>query len=156
MKSWTKDIVIEVPIEQVWNLLNGSLEDMQKIMPAVVAHEPVKLTDEKIGSIYLQRYREGNREQEYEVQTLDYINDDFFKKLKVGFTLAKLFKITAEYELKSIETNKTNFRYTTTNTPLKWFLKPLVKFASDKVVVQFVERVKKEAEQQALQSSGQL
>ena len=156
MKSWTRDSEIEVPIEEVWQLLNGELEEIQKIMPAVVAQEPVKLTEEKVGSIYLQKYREGKRVLEYEVTTLDYVDESNFKRLKVGFTLANMFRITAEYELKSIDSNKTYFKYTTTNTPLKWFLKLLVKFASDKVVVQFVERVKVVAEQQKLQSSGQL
>ena len=35
MKQWTKDIEINAPIDTVWGLLDGSLEDMQKIMPQV-------------------------------------------------------------------------------------------------------------------------
>ncbi|QCR32717.1 SRPBCC family protein [Lysinibacillus sp. SGAir0095] len=156
MKSWSKDIEINVQIEEVWQLLNGDLEEIQKIMPQVVAQEPIKITSEKVGSIYLQKYREGSRVQEYEVETLEYIDDENNKKLKVGFTLANMFEITAQYELKGIDSDRTYFKYTTTNTPLKWFLKPLVKLGSDKVVIQFVERVKKVAEGQKLQSSGQL
>ncbi|MFC7684869.1 SRPBCC family protein [Ureibacillus sp. GCM10028918] len=148
MKSWTKDIEIKAPIEQVWNLLDGNLEEMQKIMPQVVANEPIKLTPEKIGSIYLQKYREGSRVQEYEVETLAYVNGSDYKMLKVGFILANMFEITAEYELKEIDFDTTYFKYTTTNKPLKWFLKPLVMLGSNKVVIQFVERVKKVAESQ--------
>jgi len=154
MKSWTQDIEINVPIEQVWKLLNGNLEDMQKIMPQVVAHEPIKLTSDKIGSVYLQKYREGNRVQEYEVNTLEYVDEGNYKKLKVGFTLANLFEITAQYELSTIDSDKTYFKYTTTNNPLKWFIKPLMLFGSNKIVVQFVERVKKVAEAQKLQTSS--
>ena len=33
MKQWTKEIEIDAPIEHVWRYLNGSLENMQKIMP---------------------------------------------------------------------------------------------------------------------------
>ncbi|MDN4493472.1 SRPBCC family protein [Ureibacillus aquaedulcis] len=156
MKSWTKDIEIKAPIEQVWNLLNGNLAEMQKIMPQVIAHEPLKLTTEKIGSVYLQKYREGNRVQEYEIVTLDYVNENNYKRLKVGFTLANMFEITAQYELKEIGFDTTYFNYSTTNKPLKWFLKPLVMLGSNKVVIQFVEQVKKvaEAEAQKIKNRG--
>jgi len=52
VKKWTKEIEIDAPVNQVWGLLDGSLEDMQKIMPQVVDHKPVKVTDEGVGSIY--------------------------------------------------------------------------------------------------------
>jgi hypothetical protein len=75
MKQWTKEIEINAPIEKVWNLLNGSLEQMQKIMPQVIGNSPVKLTEEFVGSIYRQQYKEGKRIEEYDVETLDYLND---------------------------------------------------------------------------------
>ncbi len=146
MKSWTKEIEINAPIEKVWKLFNGSLEDMQKIMPQVVRHEPVHVTEEKIGTIYRQAYREGKRIQEYDVETLEYLETANEKRMKIGFNLANMFDITALYELKKIDDTTTHFVYTTTNKPLKPILKLLLKFASNKVVVQFVERVKKVAE----------
>ena len=57
MKSWTREIEINALIDQVWNLLDGTLEDMQKIMPQVVEHTPVKVTEEGVGTIYRQKYR---------------------------------------------------------------------------------------------------
>ena len=48
MKTWTKDIEINAPIEKVWQYLDGSLENMQKIMPQVVGNQPVKITEEKL------------------------------------------------------------------------------------------------------------
>ena len=66
--------------------------------------------------------------------------------MKAGFTLSNMFEITAKYELVKLEDNKTFFKYTTTNKPLKWFIKPFLLFASDKVVVEFVQRVKDVAE----------
>ena len=146
MKQWTKEIEINAPIEKVWNLLNGSLEQMQKIMPQVIGNSPVKLTEEVVGSIYRQQYKEGKRIEEYDVETLDYLNDLDQKKIKVGFTLANLFEITALYEMKKMNDQKTHFKYTTTNKPLKWFLKFFMMFATEKVVVEFVERVKRVAE----------
>jgi ligand-binding SRPBCC domain-containing protein len=151
MKEWTKGTEIEAPIDRVWKYFEGSLEDMQKIMPNVIGNELVKETENGVGTVYRQKYQEGKRVQEYEVETLLYQNDSDFKKMKVGFTLANMFEITATYELKKLEDNKTYFQYTTTNTPLKWFVKLLLKLAnSDKVVVRFVERVKHVAESESI------
>lgn len=145
MKQWTKEIVINAPIEVVWKLFDGSLANMQKIMPQVVEHKPVKITEEGVGSVFRQKYKEGNRIEEYDIKTLDFLDDENNKKLKVGFTLANMFEITALYELIQMN-NKTLFRYTVTNRPLKWFVKLLLLFANEKVVIQFVERVKRVAE----------
>ncbi|MGG3450292.1 hypothetical protein [Domibacillus aminovorans] len=41
MKQWIKDIEIEAPIEQVWKLFDGSLENMQKLMPQVMENKPI-------------------------------------------------------------------------------------------------------------------
>ncbi|MGO4886385.1 SRPBCC family protein [Anaerobacillus sp. MEB173] len=148
MKKWTKDIEIDASIEQVWTFLDSSLENMQQIMPQVVEHKPVNVTEEVVGSVYRQKYKEGKRTEEYDVETLEYINGTDEKKLKVGFTLANMFEITALYELKKINDTKTFFRYTVTNRPLKWFVKLFLLFATEKVVVQFLERVKHVAETQ--------
>ncbi|MFS0688333.1 SRPBCC family protein [Sporosarcina sp. 179-K 8C2 HS] len=146
MKQWTKEIEIDAPIEQVWKYLDGSFENMQKIMPQVVSNEPVTITEEKVGSIYLQKYKEGKRVMEYEVETLDYLDTPSEKKMKVGFTLGGMFEITAGYDLVKVDDEKTRFIYTTTNKPLKWFVKLFLLFANDRVVVDFVQRVKRVAE----------
>ena len=148
MKKWTRDIKINAPIEQVWGYFDGSLEEMQKIMPQVVDQKPVKITEEVVGSIYRQQYKEGKRVVEYDVETLEYWNEPEHKKLKIGFTLANLFAITAYYEFKRIDESKTYLTYTTTNRPLKWFVKVFLFFASDKMVVEFLERVKEVAERE--------
>lgn len=146
MKKWSKEIEINAPIEQIWKFFNGSLEDMQKIMPQVVDNQPITITDDMIGSVYLQKYKEGKRIMEYHVETLAYLDTTNEKKVKIGFTLAKMFEITAQYELISLDEQKTFFKYTTTNRPLKWFVKLFLLFSTDKVVIEFVERVKKVAE----------
>ncbi|MEF2243774.1 SRPBCC family protein [Paenibacillus sp. IITD108] len=146
MKQWTSEIEIHSPIEHVWSYLDGSLEQMQKIMPQVVENKPIKITKEGVGSIYRQKYQEGKRIEEYDVHTLDYSNQPDNKKVKIGFTLANSFEITALYELRKLEDQKTLLRYTAATKPLKWFLKLLMVFATEKVVVSFLERVKKVAE----------
>ncbi len=148
MKQWTKEVVIDAPIERVWKYSDGSLENMQKIMPQVVSNEPVTITEGMVGSIYLQKYKEGKRVMEYEVETLDYLDSPNEKKMKVGFTLGGMFEITAGYELVKLDDDQTRFIYTTSNRPLKWFVKLFLLFANDKVVVDFVERVKRVAEEE--------
>ncbi|RFU69364.1 SRPBCC family protein [Peribacillus saganii] len=145
MKQWRKEIEINAPIEQVWKLFNSE-ENMQKIMPNIVEHKPIKVTEEKVGSIYRQKYKEGKRIEEYDVETLEYLDSPDQKKLKIGFTLAKMFEITAYYELARIGDDRTLFTYTATNKALKWFVKVFLLLANDKVVVTFVEQVKKVAE----------
>lgn len=148
MKQWTKEIEINAPIECVWKLFN-SLEDMQKIMPQVIDHKPIKVTDEKVGSVYRQKYKEGKRIEEYDVETLEYVDEPDRKRIKVGFTLAKMFEITAFYELKKLDDQKTHFTYTATNNALKWFVKLFMLLTNDKIVVEFVERVKRVAESES-------
>lgn len=146
MKQWTKEIEIDAPIEQIWELFDGSVEKMQKIMPQVIEHTPVKVTENGVGTVYRQKYKEGKRIEEYDVETLEYFNSPEHKKLKVGFNLANIFEITAYYELKKMNQHKTLFRYTATNRPLKAIFKLFLFFANDKVVVQFLNRVKEVAE----------
>ncbi|MDM5312600.1 SRPBCC family protein [Peribacillus frigoritolerans] len=152
MKKWTREIEINAPIDHVWKFLDGSVENMQKIMPQVVEQKPVKITEEVVGSVYRQKYREGKRTEEYDIETLEYLNETNEKKLKVGFILAKMFEITAFYELNKINDNRTSFTYTVTSRPLKWFLKLFLLFATDKVVVEFLDRVKKVAEAETSRS----
>jgi len=148
MKTWVKEIEINAPIEQVWELFDGSLENMQKIMPQVVENKLITETEEVVGSVYRQKYKEGKRIMEYDVTALEYENNETNKKFKVGFTLANMFEITAKYELTKIDEQTTHLTYTATNQPLKWFAKLFVMLASDKAAVEFVERVKKVAEKE--------
>jgi hypothetical protein len=148
LKEWTKEIEIDAPIEKIWALFDGSLENMQKIMPQVVSNKPVKVTEEGVGSIYRQQYKEGKRIEEYDVETLEYLDTPTHKKMKVGFNLANYFEITAGYEVTKINEHKTHFKYTTSNKPLKAIFKLFLWFASDKVVVKFVDKVKEVAEKE--------
>lgn len=125
---------------------NGSLENMQKIMPQVVENKPITITDGMVGSVYLQKYKEGKRVMEYQIETLEYDDSPNAKKLKVGFTLANMFDITARYELVNLTDHRTSLTYTATNRPLKWFMKLFLLFSTDKIVVEFLQRVKEVAE----------
>lgn len=146
MKSWTEEIIIHTPIEHLFSYLDGSLTQMQKLMPQVIEHTPLKETDAIVGNIYHQKFKEGEEIQEYDVETLDYINSPTYKNLKFGFTLANMFNITTTYELKQIDEMQTLFKYTATNQPLTKQAELYMKSATNQVVVGFVNRVKTIAE----------
>ena len=146
MKKWSREIEIDAPIEQVWALFDGSLEDMQKIMPQVTANESIEETDEIVGSIHLQKFKEGKQVMEYLVETLEYVNTPEEKKKEIGFTLADIFEVTRGYELIMLDDHKTLFKYTSTNRALKLYVRLFSLFASNKVSLSFVQRVKEVAE----------
>lgn len=146
MKRWSQEIEINAPIEEVWALFDGSLEDMQKIMPQVIANEPMEITDEVVGSVHLQKFKEGKQVMEYLVETLEYTNKPNEKKKTIGFTLSDIFEVTRGYELIKLEDDKTLFKYTSTNRALKLYVRLFSLFASNKVSIGFVQRVKEIAE----------
>lgn len=146
LKQWTKSIEIDVPIEEVWQYVDGDLEKMQQIMPNVVSNTPITVTEDVVGSIHRQEYREGKRVEAYDVHVTEYENTPTHKKMKVEFVLANCFEITAKYELESISPSKTRLTYTATNKALKWFVHLFLLFANEKTVVKFVASVKKVAE----------
>lgn len=146
MKHWTKSIEINAPIEEVWQYVDGDLEKMQQLMPNVVSNTPVTITETKVGSVYRQEYREGNRVEAYDVYVNEYEDSPGFKKMKVAFTLANLFDITAIYELQAIDASKTKLTYSTSNKALKWFVHLFLLFANEKPVVKFVDHVKQVVE----------
>ena len=146
MKKWSREIEIDAPIEQVWAFFDGSLEDMQKIMPQVIANESIEETDDVVGSIHLQKFKEGKQVMEYMVETLEYVNTAEEKKKKIGFTLADIFEVTRGYELIKLDAHKTLFKYTSTNRALKLYVRLFSLFASNKVSLGFVQRVKEVAE----------
>jgi len=146
MKKWASEIEIDAPIDKVWALFDGTLKDMQKIMPQVIANDPVEQTEEEVGSIHLQKFQEGKQVMEYMVETLEYVNNPNEKKKKIGFTLSDIFEVTRGYELIKLDDNKTLFKYTSTNRALKLYVRLFSMFASNKVSLGFVQRVKEVAE----------
>ncbi len=146
LKSWTKSIDIDVPIDEVWQYIDGDLPKMQEIMPNIVSNTPKTVTAEIVGSVYTQQYREGSRIETYDVVVQEYINEPTHKNMEVSFVLANFFDITTKYDLVLISETKTKLTYTTTNKALKWYVHIMLWFASEKTIEKFVEHVKKVAE----------
>lgn len=123
MKVWEMTKVIAAPIESVWNVIDGSEENLKKLDPKIVSQETILETDERIGSRYRQTYREGKREETYEVVVTDYFETDDEKMFAIAFTIAKMFEVGVYYKLKKVSDSETEVHYKTTNNPLKFFAK---------------------------------
>ena len=146
MKTWTKTIEINAPIEHVWKFINGPIENIQKIMPQYVENMPIKITEEVVGSVYRKKFEKGKWVQEYDVETLAYENKPELKKLEVGFALDQFFDVTAAYEVRKMNEWTTLFTYTITVNPLKWLVSVWLFFATEKRIIRLVEQMKQVVE----------
>ena len=98
MKKWSSEIEIDAPIDKVWALFDGSLKDMQKIMPQVIANDPIEQKEEGVGSIHLQKFQEGKQVMEYMVETLEYVDNQNEKKKNENFVEENLNDICASIQ----------------------------------------------------------
>ncbi|TFB14228.1 SRPBCC family protein [Filobacillus milosensis] len=148
--EWKEEQVINANIETVWSLFQP--DQMQRIMPKVVKHELVEHVEGEVGTKYEQSYQEGKRVETYIVETLGHTNEPEYKYLKVGFVLGKAFEIETAYTFKKIDERETLFIYEGSNKGVNFVGRAMLKLAgkkaSTKVVDEFMERVKEEAEQE--------
>ncbi|MBD2868266.1 SRPBCC family protein [Paenibacillus arenilitoris] len=147
MIKWHKEIKIPANIETVWRLFD--LDRIQRIMPNVIAHEPIELKEGVVGSTYRQTYKEGKRTETYIVTDIEYENTDRKKHKRIEFVLGKAFKIQAGFTLIKEDENLTTFIYTGQNEGINFLGRSLLKLGgsknNDKVVDDFVELVRSEA-----------
>lgn len=85
---------------------------------------------------------------EYVVEVKDYAEDNDNKMFKIGFELGSWFNITAKYVLKEVNENKTHLVYTTTNRPMKFLAKIMMRIMGNNtsVVETHVKRIKELSE----------
>lgn len=142
----TATVIIEKNIEDIFDFLDGSLENLQKIDPKIIENIPLNITENRIGSTYKQKYKEGKRVQSYVCTVTDYLNESNQKFFEMQFELLKIFDITVSYKLKFINESKTEVTYTSINIPLKWYVKIMFKLQStkrgDRFVLNHLEKIK--------------
>jgi len=147
MLTWKEEMIIPVNIEKVWSLFD--LENIQRIMPQVVEMKVLEKKPGVVGSTYEQSYKEGNKVMKYIVTDLEHEDTPTRKHNKSGFQLAKMFDIEADYVLEMISENETRFIYSGSNKGVnfagKAMLKLMPKKQNQKVVDDFMQRVKVEA-----------
>lgn len=147
MVIWREEMLLPVNIEKVWSLFD--LENIQRIMPQVVEMKVLERKSGIVGSTYEQSYKEGNKVMKYIVTDLEHEDTPTRKHSRSGFQLAKMFDIEADYVLEKISENETRFIYSGSNKGLnfigKAMLRIMPKKQNQKVVNEFMERVKHEA-----------
>jgi len=143
MKTWTITKEISVSIDKVWDVIDGSEENLKKLDPKIISQETLIETEERVGSKYLQKYKEGKKVMEYEVFVTDYNETDYEKMFAIAFNLAGWFDIAVRYELEKVDENKTIIKYTTTNKPLKFLAKVMMKFmpGGDKMLEKHIQKI---------------
>lgn len=145
--NWKERMDIEANIETIWRLFEW--DNQQRIMPQVVENKLIEETEEKIGTKFQQKYREGKRIETYIVEVLEHEDAPSKKHLKIGFTLAKTFNIHAAYTLLKKEAHHTVFEYSGSNEGINLLGKIMLKLSStkgnQKVVTDFMKRVQQEA-----------
>lgn len=147
MIQWKEETVIDVNIEQVWELFLD--KNIKKIMPKVEEHRIIEKMEGEVGAKHEQKYREGKRIETYIVETLAYENRPDRKVKKWKFVLGKAFEITLTFSLEKIDEGHTRFIYEGQNKGVNFVGRAMLKLGSEKsnnlVVQEFMQKVKQEA-----------
>ncbi|GGI65438.1 MULTISPECIES: SRPBCC family protein [Enterococcus] len=155
--SWESEMTIHANIETVWQLFTE--ENMQRIMPQVVAHKLVSTDPITRTNIYEETYAEGKREETYLLTEIILLDTPTEKHKSFDFTIAKMIHSMGEFQLKKITDTETLFIYRGKNEGVNFLGKTMLKIGSqkknDEVVENFVQLVKKEAEKDEMKKSSE-
>ncbi|MFB1083422.1 SRPBCC family protein [Jeotgalibacillus sp. JSM ZJ347] len=148
MITWKEDVLIDANIEEVWELFRD--KNIKRIMPKVISHELLEGEETVSGAKHQQTYSEGKRVETYVVHTLVYKDEPNEKYKQLNFILAKAFNTTFSFNLIKENDQQTRLIYEGENKGANFVGKAMLKLAGgkqdNKVVLEFLERVKKEAE----------
>lgn len=150
MITWKEEITVEANIETVWDLFKD--ENITRIMPQVEEHALIEKEETEVGARHRQTYREGKKAETYIVTTTAYEDEPDHKKKEVAFTISRAFDIRTCYTFRKESEHETTLIYEGTNEGANILGKMMLIFATEKsnkkVVHEFLERVKTEAERE--------
>ncbi len=150
MVKWKEQMVIDAPIEQVWQLFQD--EQIQRIMPKVESHELLEGQHNATGAKHAQVYTEGKQQQRYIVETLSYVDEPDRKYRETTFEMGQMFKVRYAFSLEKQSDHSTRFVYEGQNKGIsvtgKMMLLAGSKKAARTTVLNFMNRVKEQAESQ--------
>lgn len=148
MTTWKDSIQIDAPIEVVWNIF--SEYNYSRIMPKITRHELISFDKATHTSIYKETYREGKREETYELTETIILDSANEKESIFHFTIAKMIHSNGKFYLKQLDEQTTIFTYSGETKGVSFLGKTMMKLASRKkdeqIVTEFLQLVKKEAE----------
>lgn len=146
--AWNKTIELNANIEDVWTLF--SEENYKTIMPQVVSHDLMSEDKESKTKVYEEVYREGKREEKYLLTEILVEDTESIKHSTFSFTIANMIYSEGSFYLEAVDDKTTKFTYSGDNQGKNFFMKMMLKMASkkndEKVVNEFMNRVKEEAE----------
>ncbi|WP_233129718.1 MULTISPECIES: SRPBCC family protein [Salimicrobium] len=150
MITWSEEITIDANIETVWELFKD--KNITRIMPQVEEHALIEKEENEVGARHRQTYREGKRTETYIVTTTACEDREEHKLKEVTFTVGRAFDIKTSYTFQKLTENRTRLIYEGTNEGASVLGKIMLKIVRDKsnrkVVHDFLERVREEAEQE--------
>lgn len=148
MVKWKEQMVIEAPIEQVWELFQD--EKIERIMPKVESHDLLEGEPNATGAKHAQVYTEGKQQQRYIVETLSYVDEPDRKYRETAFEMGQMFKVRYAFSLEKESEQSTRFVYEGENKGMnvtgKMMLLAGSKKAARNTVLNFMNRVKEQAE----------
>lgn len=150
MVKWKEQMVVEAPIERVWELFQD--EQIQRIMPKVESHDLLEGENNAIGAKHAQVYTEGKQQQRYIVETLSYVDEPDRKYRETAFEMGQMFKVRYAFSLEKESAQSTRFVYEGQNKGMsvtgKMMLLAGSKKAARNTVLNFMNRVKEQAERE--------
>lgn len=152
MIKWNKEKTIPINIDKLWELF--SAENIHRIMPNVIEHKVIEKKEGVIGSKYQQKYKEGNREETYIVEDLEYENTETKKHNKIGFTVAKAVEVEAAFTLIKLDENHTRFIYQGQTKGISTKGKVLLKIKGEKAGKKLVEDFMELVDEQAIKQKN--
>ncbi len=130
MNKYSEETIINGNIETIFEFIDGKEENLKKIDPKIQKNTLKKEEPGKVGTTYLQQYKEKSKTLEYIVTVTEYINDPEHKEYAIKFNLIGRFAINAKYKFDKIDENSTKAYYEIIGKPLKLSSKVMLKMVS--------------------------
>ncbi|WP_044641234.1 hypothetical protein [Risungbinella massiliensis] len=142
----TAEIIINVPIDQLFLYFYGPLDKMKISSPTkLLSNDPISITDKIVGSIYRRTFdlkivsssflkRESAPVDEYVHKEFDFTILDFLetpdqKKIVESYTMEKIANIKTEYLLKKVDEQTTSLQYTYSYSFISWLNRLMFRFS---------------------------
>lgn len=147
MVKWKEEIIIDAPIEQVWQLFMD--RNIKRIMPKVEEHLLLEKEDDTLGAKHSQSYYAGSQLESYLVETTAFEDTPEHKHKSVKFLMSGMFEVEYRYTLEKMGENQTKFHYEGSNKGANMTAKAMLLAGSkrkrEETVRAFMQRVKIEA-----------
>ncbi len=127
MIKYSAETIINENIEEIFDFIDGKEENLKKIDPKIVKNKLKSEKPGKIGTTYVQQYKEKSKVLEYIVTVSKYVDEPEHKEYAIKFNLLKRFEINAMYKFDKLSEKQTKAYYEIVGIPLKLSSKMMLK-----------------------------